>query len=1001
MNGVWGDRLRAIGVLVLLSALAAGVPYLLLTIVGNPFPSSLPSANELRILLTQNGQGFANFIIGALAVLIWLIWAQLMIALVVEAFATVRRSESRRLPLVPGIQSFAAQLIAALTIATTLTAAPLMTSAAGALDLGPRVEATQASSTQVVDIDALDAPAVAPAQASVITSAPEQASLTLSDPTELWDLAESAYGDGVMWKTIAAANSGRLDAAGQRITETTESVAEGTRLLMPGEVNGEGLSVFGVAADVAVAPGDSMWSLAEDHVEERLGRPATDDEVSQYWSEVVEANPDISSGNADLIYPGEILTLPGTSSAHESLATAGDKVGVGDFLDHQIRQLPPRADTPETGAADAEGAEIASSEAAVPEFGAQPAPVVAEVQAPEVGERQPAPVAEEAAPARPSGASPVTADAAESESPEVVAVGLAALGSALLSLGAVSAIRRRRDLQRRTRAAGAAPRPPSTEAAAFEAAMRHASDELRESELDAGWRALPASTVQAMRQAGPLQIHAEASGVLHAISVTDFDGDTTITPFDLTAQAEVEPEPSGAPVVPTSLIVGNEQSSGEAVLLDLASVAAVCLQGNPVEVRRFARSAIVDLAVSERADDLRVIAVGVGHELIDLDRVSVVDDFAAALGAVKASGHVGDAATPLIVISTLDPGPDASEFTQLGVVVVAPGLDSETQIVLDGDNAEILPAATAVRLAALSDDHYRSVAELVDVTSVSAVEPVGTDVLIEDSVDVPPADECPIAVGPIDVKVLGPVEVEGASSFSSLKAVDVIAYLAFHRNGVDADQIKSWVWPTFEPPTDKALANVMSRARTGLGADDDGEPYLSRAGADRTYRLSPAVTTDFDRFRGLVGLADDDDDPMSQLKLLKRALQLIRGVPFTGGSASSFAWADNHVRAQVEFTIDETVHRCVDLALELGDVSTARWAALKGLELVPGCEQCFRRRFLVASADNNRTELRRAMADLERSAAVDLGEPEAVDIISGDLLDLYHQLDRALVGDAS
>ena len=64
-----------------------------------------------------------------------------------------------------------------------------------------------------------------------------------------------------------------------------------------------------------------------------------------------------------------------------------------------------------------------------------------------------------------------------------------------------------------------------------------------------------------------------------------------------------------------------------------------------------------------------------------------------------------------------------------------------------------------------------------------------------------------------------------SSSFSSVKAVDVVTYLAFHRQGVDADQIKTWVWPSFEPPTDKALANVLSRARTGLGAGEDGTPY--------------------------------------------------------------------------------------------------------------------------------------------------------------------------------
>ena len=76
----------------------------------------------------------------------------------------------------------------------------------------------------------------------------------------------------------------------------------------------------------------------------------------------------------------------------------------------------------------------------------------------------------------------------------------------------------------------------------------------------------------------------------------------------------------------------------------------------------------------------------------------------------------------------------------------------------------------------------------------------------------------------------------------------------------------------------------------------------------------------------LISLADDESEPQSELNLLRRALELIRGVPFGGGSASSFAWADNHVRAMVEFAIDEAVHRCADVALRIGETEIARWA---------------------------------------------------------------------------
>jgi DNA-binding SARP family transcriptional activator len=447
--------------------------------------------------------------------------------------------------------------------------------------------------------------------------------------------------------------------------------------------------------------------------------------------------------------------------------------------------------------------------------------------------------------------------------------------------------------------------------------------------------------------------------------------------------------------------VGTDATTGDAVFLDLESAKMVELIGDEQSVRRFARSAVLDLAVSDRADDLCVIAINVGQGLDDLERVHPVDSYSSALTHAVRCGHATpDSTTPTVVVSAEVPvadGESTAALQDLGVVLVAPGLDSLVQIRIDGDHAKIMPEGTSVLLAALNDHDYRALAELVETTSSAAVEVVDETTILEEHLDVAVATACPIEAGPVEVKVLGPVVVSGAQSFSSLKAVDVVAYLAFHRHGVDSDQIKTWVWPAFAPPTDKAFANVMSRARTGLGTADDGSPFLSRAGADKTYRLAEAVTTDFDRFRAIVELADAATETASTLASLRHALELIRGVPFTGGAASSFSWADNHVRARVEYTIDETVHRCADLALEVGDLATARWAALKGLELVPGCEQCFKRRFLIAGAGNNRTELRRAMADLEASAMADLGEPEAVDTISGELLDLYHELDQALV----
>lgn len=66
----------------------------------------------------------------------------------------------------------------------------------------------------------------------------------------------------------------------------------------------------GAADEWVVEPGDSFWSIAEEVVAERLGRPAGDDEVAPYWARLVEANrPTLVTGDPDLIFPGQRLVL--------------------------------------------------------------------------------------------------------------------------------------------------------------------------------------------------------------------------------------------------------------------------------------------------------------------------------------------------------------------------------------------------------------------------------------------------------------------------------------------------------------------------------------------------------------------------------------------------------------------------------------------------------------------------------------------------------------------
>ncbi len=62
---------------------------------------------------------------------------------------------------------------------------------------------------------------------------------------------------------------------------------------------------------VTVVRGDHLWKISDRHLSRRLGREAADEEISPYWRLVIEVNRDrIRSGDPDLIFPGEIVTLP-------------------------------------------------------------------------------------------------------------------------------------------------------------------------------------------------------------------------------------------------------------------------------------------------------------------------------------------------------------------------------------------------------------------------------------------------------------------------------------------------------------------------------------------------------------------------------------------------------------------------------------------------------------------------------------------------------------------
>ncbi|MFI6320542.1 BTAD domain-containing putative transcriptional regulator [Nonomuraea sp. NPDC050556] len=109
-----GDVFAGLGALVVLVALVGGVPYALLRFVGPPVS---PELLDLDLLTTRLGP---SVIVAVLVLLVWLAWFQLLVCVIVEMYAGVRRvGMPARVPLSGGTQALANKLVSAVLLLFT------------------------------------------------------------------------------------------------------------------------------------------------------------------------------------------------------------------------------------------------------------------------------------------------------------------------------------------------------------------------------------------------------------------------------------------------------------------------------------------------------------------------------------------------------------------------------------------------------------------------------------------------------------------------------------------------------------------------------------------------------------------------------------------------------------------------------------------------------------------------------------------------------------------
>ncbi|MEZ5219625.1 MAG: LysM peptidoglycan-binding domain-containing protein [Ilumatobacteraceae bacterium] len=188
------------------------MPWALLRFVGVP---DLPSTSSIdQAAIQETWQAFIrdgrsdHAVVVVLAVVVWVAWLRIAIALVVEVVARLARRPVPRLPGLGHSQQLVASLLSSLLVATAMSAGTA--GATGIPDL-PRRSGRHRTRPPRRRWRSTMSPTQRPGDRQPLTSAAaDVASVTVVRNDSWWRLAERHLGDGTRWQELAEANVGRL-----------------------------------------------------------------------------------------------------------------------------------------------------------------------------------------------------------------------------------------------------------------------------------------------------------------------------------------------------------------------------------------------------------------------------------------------------------------------------------------------------------------------------------------------------------------------------------------------------------------------------------------------------------------------------------------------------------------------------------------------------------------------------------------------------------------------
>ncbi|MEK7422698.1 MAG: LysM peptidoglycan-binding domain-containing protein, partial [Actinomycetota bacterium] len=306
------ERLQGVVALTVIMTITFGVPAILVRVAGWPMPRSMPDWSRVRVALMQ-GDIPAETVVKALAVVVWLIWLQVVWALAWECVVNVPRVTAGRrpksAPLVANPVGNGVGRLVALVMSIGLTIAT-MPATAIALPSAPIDMPPAANPTSTL--------AMASTQGQPVEQSIAAPRWKVDKQDSLWRIAEIALGEGDRSNEILELNSW---------LRSPRDVRAGHVLVLPFDAgvpedrqppvdpdpsaspnDGNGVVTYLAPSHIVIEPGDNLWDLSEDRLS-IVDPDVTPRETLDQLNAVIALNPDVVE-DPNLIYPGEVFEFP-------------------------------------------------------------------------------------------------------------------------------------------------------------------------------------------------------------------------------------------------------------------------------------------------------------------------------------------------------------------------------------------------------------------------------------------------------------------------------------------------------------------------------------------------------------------------------------------------------------------------------------------------------------------------------------------------------------------